>query len=92
VRVAGADYSVPPGLSGRRVQLQLSPTEIVARLDGTEVARHVRSFVPADVVVDPRHTRALRVERQARRRLNSNDIAVPAVDLARYDATVGISP
>jgi hypothetical protein len=52
----------------------------------------VRSFVPADVVVDPRHARALRVERQARRRLNSNDIAVPAVDLARYDAAVGISP
>jgi transposase len=92
VRVAGADYSVPPGLSGRRVQLQLSPTEIVARLDGTEVARHVRSFVPADVVVDPRHARALRLEREARRRLNSNDIAVPAVDLARYDAAVGISP
>jgi transposase len=92
VRVAGADYSVLPGLAGCRVQLQLSPTEVVARLDGTEVARHVRSFVTADVVVDPRHAQALRLEREARPRLKCNDVAVPAVDLARYDAAVGISP
>ena len=52
----------------------------------------MRSFVTADVVVDPRHAQALRLEREARPRLKCNDVAVPAVDLARYDAAVGISP
>jgi transposase len=91
VRVAGADYSVPPGLAGRRVQVRLSPTEVVVFLDGAQLARHTRSFVPADVVLAPRHARALVLARQARRRLEDTDLAVP-VNLARYDAAVGIRP
>jgi transposase len=92
VRFGDVDYSVPPGLTGRRVQLKVSLTEVVAFLAGTELARHVRSYVPADVMVDPAHVRALRLQRQAKRRLETKDLSLPAVNLARYDAAVGVTP
>ena len=65
VRAAGADYSVPPGLVGRRVQVRLSLTEVFVFLEGRVIARHARSYVPADVVVDPEHARALQAAREA---------------------------
>jgi hypothetical protein len=92
VRFGDVDYSVPPGLTGRRVQLKVSLTEVVAFLTGNELARHLRSYVPADVVVDPAHVRALRLERQAKRRLEAKDLSLPAVNLARYDTAVGVRP
>ena len=46
----------------------------------------------ADVVLDPTHVHALRLERAARRRLQSKDVAVPPANLARYDMAVGITP
>ena len=92
VRCGGVDYSLPPGLAGRRVQLCVSPREVVVRLDGVELAHHVRSYVPADVVLNPAHARALRLARDAQRRLAAKDVVVPAVDLARYDAAVGMAP
>ena len=92
VRVGGADYSVPPGLGGRRVQVRLSPREVVVHLEGNEIARHRRSFAPADVVLDPRHARALRQAREAGARLARADLDLGAVDLARYDRVAGVSP
>lgn len=89
VRVGAADYSVPPGLSGRRLAVRLSPEMVVVTLDGSELARHPRSFVPADVVLHPAHARALRQAREARGRLESGDVAVPTPDLERYDRLVG---
>lgn len=89
VRVADVDYSVPPGLAGRRLQVRVSLTEVVAHCEGTEVARHARSYVPADVVLAPAHVRALRLAREARSRLASGDVEFPEVDLSRYDALVG---
>ena len=90
VRVGGVDYSVPPGLAGRRVQVRLSLEQATVFLEGEVIARHARSWVPADVVIDPAHARALRLARDASRRLNHTDVVVPAVDLSRYDAAVGI--
>jgi len=90
VRVRDVDYSVPPGLSGRRVQVRCSLTEVVVHLEGELLARHRRSFVPADVVLDPAHARALRLHRNARRRLETGDVEVPVADLARYDAVMGL--
>jgi transposase len=89
VRVADVDYSVPPGLSGRRLQVRLSLTEVVVHCDGTEIVRHHRSYVPADVVLAPAHVRALRQAREARSRLASGDVELPEVDLTRYDALAG---
>ena len=84
-RVGDVDYSVPPGLVGRRVQLRSSLTEVVVFHEGHQIARHRRSYVPADVVLAPAHLRALRLAREARGRLETSSIEVPAVDLSRYD-------
>lgn len=90
IRFGGVDYSVPPGHAGRRVQLSASLREVVAFLDGAELARHARSYVPADVVLAPAHARALRLARDAKRRLQTADAVMPGADLARYDTAVGI--
>jgi transposase len=89
IRFGNVDYSVPPGHSGRRVQLHASPREVVAFCDGEELTRHARSYVPADVVLDTKHVRALRLEREAKQRLEAADVAMPSVSLARYDTAVG---
>ncbi len=90
-RVGDVDYSVPPGLSGRRLQVRASWSEVAVFSEGREIARHRRSFVPADVVLDPHHARALRLAREAEGRLRTADLEVPEVDLARYDDLVGVS-
>lgn len=85
-RVGDVDYSLPPGLSGRRVQVRVSTTEVMVFSEGAEIARHRRSYVPADVVLDPIHARQLRLARDAHQRLNDTGPQLPAPDLARYDA------
>jgi hypothetical protein len=85
VRVAGVDYSVPPRLAGRRLGVRLSPTEVMVSCEGTQVARHARSWVPADVVLAPDHARQLRLAREAAGRLQAKDVQVQVADLARYD-------
>ena len=86
VRVGGVDYSLPPGLAGRRASLRVSLTTVTVHVDGRQVAAHRRSWVPADVVIDPVHARAVRLAREARDRLVEGDVDVPAADLAAYDA------
>jgi hypothetical protein len=54
--------------------------------EGTEVPTHVRSFVPADVVLAPAHGRAIRLAREAQDRLAVSEPELPPVDLAGYDA------
>ncbi len=91
VRAAGVDYSVPPAFVGRRVAIRVSPVAIRVSCEGAEIARHERSFVPADVVQAPAHGRALRLAREARDQLAAGDVELPEIDLARYDALVGAS-
>jgi hypothetical protein len=85
VRVAGVDYSVPPRLAGRRLGVRLSPTEVMVGCEGTQVARHARSWVPADVVLAPDHACQLRLTREATGRLQAKDVQVQVADLACYD-------
>lgn len=92
VRVAGVDYSVPPAFVGRRVAARLSPSTVRLFCEGTEIAVHRRSFVPADVVLAPAHGRAIRLAREARDRLAAGDVELAAPDLARYDALAGVAP
>lgn len=89
IRAGGADYSVPPGLSGRRVGVALSLERVVVHLEGEVIAEHERSYVPADVVLDPAHARAFRLAREARTALQAGDVELGPPDLARYDAAVG---
>lgn len=91
VRAGGVDYSVPPGHSGRRVAIRMSLTHIWVHLEGELLAAHDRSWVPADVVLDPDHARALRLHRAAKHRLVAGDVEVPAPNLAAYDAAVGLT-
>jgi transposase len=90
VRVLGADYSVPPAFVGRRIGVRVTPTSVRLASEGSEIAVHVRSFVPADVVLAPAHGRAIRLARDARDRLAAGDVELPEIDLARYDALVGV--
>ncbi len=90
-RIADVDYSVPPGLSGRRLQVRASWSEVVIIVEGTEIARHRRSFVPADVVLDATHARALRQAREAEGRLRATDSEIPPVDLASYDTLIEVT-
>jgi hypothetical protein len=90
VRVAGVDYSVPPRLAGRRLGVRLSLTEVTVACEGAEVARHARSWVPADVVLAPAHARQLRLAREATGRLAANDVHVQVADLGAYDQLAGV--
>lgn len=90
IRIGDVDYSVPPHVVGRKVAVRASSCELVVYLDGKEIARHARSYVPADVILDPAHARALRLSRAARRQLAAGDVSVEAPDLSRYDALVGV--
>lgn len=89
-RVGDVDYSVPPGFSGRRLGVRASWTEVVIFSEGAEIACHRRSFVSADVVLDPTHARALRLSREAESRLDATDVEIPTVDLSRYDSVAGV--
>jgi hypothetical protein len=90
VRVAGVDYSVPPRLAGRRLGVRLSLAEVTVACEGAEVARHARSWVPADVVLAPDHARQLRLAREATSRLATSDVQVQVADLGTYDQLVRV--
>lgn len=90
VRHGNVDYSVPPGLAGRRVQATISLHRVLVHLEGKVIGDHTRSWVPADVVADPAHLQALKEHRHARRQLGRGDVAVPVPDLAALDALVGV--
>jgi transposase len=89
IRVFGADYSIPPGLGGRRLSVRTSLTEVIVYLEGSEIARHTRSYVPADVVLDPAHARALRLSRDAKHYLTCGDVDIEVPDLSCYDELLG---
>lgn len=86
VRVAGADYSVPPAFVSRMLEVRFTLVEVVVFSEGREVVRHARSFVPADVVVAPGHAEELAQAKRAKAALRAGDVAVPVADLSVYDA------
>jgi transposase len=92
IRVCGADYSIPPGHVGRRLAVKTSLTEVVVYLEGQQIARHRRSYVPADVVLAPSHARALRMARDATSQLARGDVDLEVPDLSRYDELMETSP
>ena len=84
VRVDTNDYSLDPGLVGRRVEVRVSQREVSAVvLDTGEIAaRHQRTFAKHRTITALEHARALRAGRRP---------AEPAVEvrpLAHYDALI----
>lgn len=88
-RIAGVDYSLPPGYGLRRLQAHLSLQGLTIFCEGREIAHHMRSYVPCDVVRDDEHMRALAAAQEAQKRLTHREPELPPIDLARYDALVG---
>jgi hypothetical protein len=62
LRFDTCDYSLDPALVGRRVEVRVSPTEVLAlALDTGELAcRHQRSFAKHRTITDLAHARALK--------------------------------
>ena len=88
VRVDRNDYSIDPAFAGRRVELRVSQTEVIAVvLDSGELAcRHRRSFAGGLTVCDPSHQSEL--DRRRARRRQRHDVEVEIRPLARYDALI----
>jgi transposase len=80
------DYSLDPGLVGRRVEVRACQREIVAvALDtGEQACRHARSFARHRTITALEHARTLR----ERRGEPGPDVAVEQRPLARYDQLI----
>jgi transposase len=86
VRVDTNDYSLDPGLVGRRVEVRVDQCEITAvALDTGELAcRHPRCFARHRTITALEHARALRAARRGANALDEVEIR----PLARYDALI----
>ena len=85
LRFDTCDYSLEPGLVGRRVEVRIGAREISAvALDTGELAgRHPRSFAKHRTLTDLAHARALRAGRGP-----DPEPAVEIRSLERYDALI----
>ena len=88
VRVDRNDYSIDPAFAGRRVEVRVSQTEVIAAvLDTGELAcRHRRVFAGGLTVTDPEHQ--TRLERQRENRRQRHEIEVEIRPLSRYDELI----
>ena len=86
LRFDSCDYSLDPGLVGRRVEVRVSDREIVAvAQDSGELAcRHQRSFAKHRTITALEHARTLKAQREERR----GEPEVEVRPLARYDALI----
>ena len=85
LRFDTCDYSLDPGVVGRRVEVRVSDREILGvALDTGELAcRHARSFAKHRTITALDHARALRTGRQS-----AGAATVEVRPLARYDALI----
>jgi hypothetical protein len=88
LRVDRNDYSIDPAFAGRRVEVRVSQTAVIAVvLDSGELAcRHRRSFAGGLTVTD--HGHQTQLERQRAKRRQRHDIEVEIRPLARYDQLI----
>jgi transposase len=88
LRVDRNDYSIDPAFAGRRVEVRVSQTEVLAvALDTGELAaRHRRRFAGGLTLTDPSHQGELELQRARHR--GRHDVEVEIRPLARYDALI----
>lgn len=86
LRLDTNDYSLDPGLAGRRVEVTADQRSVTATcLDTGEVAcRHARTFARHRTITALEHVRALRSARQG----VSAETPVEVRPLERYDALI----
>ena len=88
VRFDTNDYSLDPGLVGRRVEVRVSQREIlaVARDTGEVACRHERVFAKNRTVTALEHARALRERRGAP--TSGDEVVVEQRPLSVYDQLI----
>jgi hypothetical protein len=88
VRVDRNDYSIDPTFAGRRVEVRVSQTEVMAVVldTGELAARHQRIFAGHQTIVDPSHQTRLEVQRQRRRQ--RHEVEVQQRPLSVYDQLI----
>jgi transposase len=89
VRVDRNDYSIDPRFAGRRVEVRVSQTEVLAvALGSGELAcRHRRVFAGGLTFTAPEHQSEL--DRLRARRRQRHEVEVEIRPLSRYDALIG---
>jgi transposase len=91
VRVDTNDYSVNPRFVGRRVDVVVTPDEVVATCDGVEVARHRRCLAKHQTLLDANHARILRRMRTEAAQPKTVEVTVEERDLGVYDQLVEVA-
>jgi transposase len=88
LRFDSCDYSLDPGLVGRRVEARVTDREVTAvALDTGELAcRHPRSFARHRTITALEHARVLKTQRAERR--GASEPVVEVRSLASYDALI----
>jgi hypothetical protein len=86
LRFDTCDYSLDPGLVGRRVEARITDREVIAvALDTGELAcRHARSFAKHRTITALQHARTLKTQRTQRR--GEPEVQVRSLD--RYDQLI----
>jgi hypothetical protein len=90
----GNDYSVHPGVIGRRVEVVADLHRVRVFCDGRVVADHERLWARHQTVSDPEHVAAARLLRQQRLGLVHHPVPEPQVQqrhLPDYDAALGLT-
>jgi transposase len=92
LRVDRNDYSVNPAFVGRRVEMRISQTDVMAVVldTGELAAEHRRVFAGGVTVTDPAHQTELERQREKRRQ-RRDEVEVEIRPLSRYDALIGAS-
>jgi len=93
VRVGTCDYSVHPKVIGRRIEVRITPDEVVVSCAGEVVGRHRRSWAKHRTITDPEHDRARDLMRATRRLAPKTPLAdeVEVRDLSVYDRATGVA-
>jgi transposase len=96
IRLDGNDYSVHPGVIGRRVEVIAGLARVRVLCDGKVVADHDRLWARHQTVSDPAHVEAAKLLRRKHLNVASQPrpSAAPEVEircLADYDTALGLS-
>jgi transposase len=94
VRLDGNDYSVHPGVIGRRIEVIADLERVRAFCDGRLVADHDRIWAKHQSITDPEHLAAAKLLRRERvgrlRPVTEPETEVEVRCLADYDTALGL--